>query len=99
MSAQEEVDMPTSEKRVRTRDGVHLRKAGSETILYDTGGKKVHVLNTTASMVWELCGKEKGEAEIAEILSGKFAVPIEEARSDVSTILGTFAELSLIEPA
>jgi hypothetical protein len=81
---------------VQVQEGVHLRQAGDEGILYDTAHRKVHVLNSTASFVWELCRESNSRLQISERLSQRFEVESAEARSDVDEILRIFTELELV---
>ena len=82
---------------IKLADGIHLREAGGEGILYDTAKKKVHFLNSTATLIWRLCSESHGVAEISDILSERYGVALDVVKRDVEEMLRSLADLQLLE--
>ena len=77
-------------------DGLMERDLVEERILYDVGGKVVHVLNEVAGFVWDLCDGENTVDGIAKAAVESYDVSIEEARADIEACLKELEELSVI---
>jgi hypothetical protein len=90
--------MPQPFERLAAKTGVHLRDAGQEAILYDTYGRKVHVLNSTAAWIWKLCSEGKNRSEISTALSERYGLTTAAAEADVDEMIGTFTALELLTP-
>jgi hypothetical protein len=71
-------------------------RAGDSIVLYQAKTEKVHHLNPTAAMVYELCGAGKPLGEIARSVQIAFSLP-EPPISDVWACVERFAAEGLIE--
>jgi hypothetical protein len=61
--------------RPRRAPGVLTKQVGSESILYKSTNEEIHVLNSTARLVWDLCDGEHTVEEIEQSIRKNFAVP------------------------
>ncbi|MHB8146347.1 MAG: PqqD family protein [Vulcanimicrobiaceae bacterium] len=84
----------TSPQAVPTLD---LRDVHDETVVYDAGSEKIHVLNRSAATVLRLCDGAHSTEAIARELAGGDSGLLLRARNDVERILRTFSALQLIE--
>ncbi len=72
---------------------------GRETLLQDSRGRAVHVLNETASLVWSLCDGQHSLAGIEAAVRARFAVATgADVRADVAAIVQQFAGQGLLQP-
>jgi PqqD family protein of HPr-rel-A system len=76
--------------------GLEISVAGDETLVHDPGNGKVHVLNSTAGKVLELCDGTRTVPEIAVGVANAFLVDTERARPDVDSIIADFTNLGLL---
>ena len=85
-------------ERPKARDDVVFRPLGREWVLYDPGSRKVHVLNATAALVWELCDGEHDAVAMARALRQTVADPPDDdtVREDVADALATFRDEGLL---
>ncbi|MET0554792.1 MAG: HPr-rel-A system PqqD family peptide chaperone [Vicinamibacteria bacterium] len=83
----------------KKRDDVSARVIAGETVVLDRDGGRVHQLNATASYVWERCDGSASPTEIARDLSEQYDVEPDQAASDVTSLVGQFRELGLLESA
>ncbi len=83
--------------KLQTKKGIYTRRIGKgEILLYDSIGRKVHILNETAYIVWEQCVNNKSCEEIAQILSKRYRMPFEKVKLDTQEILENFFRLGLL---
>ena len=81
----------------RRRSDVVCQAAGDETLLYDPIGDTVHVLNSTALAVWELCDGLHTPAEIEAALRVRFTgTEGLDLSGDVQTTLARFQAEGLL---
>ena len=73
------------------------RDLGDEILAYDRERGKVHVLNTTARQIYELCDGSRTVGEIAKQMASKYEIDAEKARCDVLATIERLVQLSLIE--
>ncbi|MBI4531431.1 MAG: PqqD family protein [Candidatus Latescibacteria bacterium] len=85
------IEMP-----VKRRDML-VREIDGEGVIYDRLHRKVHALNVTANVVWDLCDGYHKVDDIVEHLRSRFDVPVTLARGDVLRIIETFREVGLLE--
>jgi PqqD family protein of HPr-rel-A system len=74
-----------------------ISRLSNELLIYDTETGSVHVLNSTARVIWESCHEPKTVGELVAILRSQFQV--EDPRvisSDVQSILADFCGKGLI---
>jgi HAE1 family hydrophobic/amphiphilic exporter-1 len=77
--------------------GLETRAAGDEVLIHDASRDKVHVINSTAARVMELCDGNRSIAEIALKLSAETGADLEIVTGDVAAIVVQFRQLGLIE--
>jgi hypothetical protein len=66
-------------------------------VILDRRGEAVHHLNATAAFLWTACDGTRTEAELAELLAGRFEVEPEVADRDVRQLLEVLRRSSLLE--
>src|SRR5262245_27190387 len=54
---------------------VVVETLGDDLCIYDTATKRVHSLNATAALVWQMCDAEHSVEQIADELASKFNTP------------------------
>lgn len=85
-------------KPVRRHDVVLRNVGGDEGILFDPVDRKIHVLNATAVVVWQLADGTREVGEIAAEIARRFEPPEGAAvEADVEEVLGHLRYLSLLE--
>ena len=83
-------------KTFQGRDDLIVKKMDGETVLYDEPVNRVHSLNRTATLVWDLCdGKNEAWDMVKEVLA-RFDVDEATARCDVEKVLREFEEKGLL---
>ena len=75
---------------------VEMRSMGSETLVHDAEHHKVHVLNSTAARILQMCDGTRDVDEIAGSLSSQTGQPRERVLRDVAGALEVFLDLKLI---
>ncbi len=74
------------------------QQIGNETILLDGKGKAVHILNTTADVIWQCCDGNHTVAQIEAVLREQFDVSAETALTkDVTDTLILLQEKGLLK--
>lgn len=69
-----------------------------ELVLFDEADEVVHVLNTTAKLVWELCDARHTIDDIAQALRAQFAIPSDrDVLADVTETLALFSAKGLLQ--
>ncbi|MDQ7087856.1 MAG: PqqD family protein [Acidobacteriota bacterium] len=72
----------------QARVDLRLMDLGAELMLCDDERKLVHILNSTARRIWDLCDGTHGVDEIAAEISAMFpGIPRERVLDDVQTAL------------
>ncbi len=85
-----------SENPIR-RSEIMERKVGDEHMLYDTLGRRVHVLNPTAYLLWNRCDGDHSLDEIIAEAASATGAPEEQVRADIEECLDSFRNLSLLK--
>lgn len=83
--------------RPARKDGVWLRQAGRENVLFDREAERVHLINHTAVAIWELCDGDTRPEEMIDAICEITGMPAEVVTEDVERILSDFDEAGLIE--
>jgi hypothetical protein len=73
------------------------RKIEDETVIIKDDGLSVHMLNKTASHIWEMCNGDCGPDEISASLCERFDISFEEARVDVIEVIGKLEQMGLLK--
>jgi hypothetical protein len=63
-----------TEARPLKVDGFEVNEVADGLVLYETGAEKVHYLNHTAAIVYELCTGQNSELAIAELLGRAYGL-------------------------
>ncbi|WP_179137215.1 PqqD family protein [Candidatus Entotheonella palauensis] len=83
-------------KPKRTSDVV-IQDLGGEVLLYRAEDQAVHILNSTAQRIWELCDGEHTEEDMVQALKAGFTVPAEhDVAGDIRQTLECFADKGLL---
>jgi len=62
--------VPTDADNPRVREDAVFRSLGREWVIYDPRTRLLHVLNTTAALVWSFCDGTRSPERIADELIG-----------------------------
>ena len=82
----------------KQRKGVSNQRLGEDLMLYDAENDKVHVLNETGALVWELMDGTNTTERIQDILKEKFKdVPAEKISNDTREVLEKLKHERLID--
>ncbi len=71
---------------------------GNEVLVHDRLHEKVHVLNTVAARILDLCDGETAPATIAARLCSEYGADRSIVEHDVEAVLQQFESLRLLEP-
>ena len=90
---------------MNTRDGATtLRRVSSlpfqrlndETLVVDPRTREVHLLNASASRIWDLLDAPRTSAELLSVLGTEFDAPADVMRADVEALLDELDRKGLI---
>jgi Coenzyme PQQ synthesis protein D (PqqD) len=76
--------------------GVTLRRSAGEIMLYDPKADRIHLVNTTAAAIWDLCDGETDPQEMVGAICQLTGMPETIVEEDVAGLLEGFAEAGLI---
>lgn len=72
----------------KQKESISTRKLGSDLMLYDKEADKVHILNETGALVWELLDGKLNIADIEKIFIQKFpGTKHEDISADINEII------------
>jgi hypothetical protein len=80
---------------LQARDAV-WRRIGDEIVVIKGDGQSTHVLNKTASLIWEKCDGKCCIDEIAAHLCERFDVSFDQARTDVKGIIEKLVQAGIM---
>ena len=80
----------------RTIDGIEVRHAGNDVIVYDPSNDRIHILNATAGRVLDLCDGDHDAEQIAAALANRTNAPAERVLADVHAVLASFRQLRFV---
>ncbi len=79
------------------RESVLSRPLEDEWILYDTENGSVHIINTTAELIWSLCDGSHTLNDMIDRMRNAYEVPDETAlKKDIEQILQSFFEKGIL---
>lgn len=83
----------------RVRDDAVFRPLAGEWVVFDPEGRRLHVMNLTAALVWSFCDGIRGRDEIVQKVREAFPAPPDRERveKDVDEALGTFRDKGLLQ--
>jgi PqqD family protein of HPr-rel-A system len=70
-----------------------------ETLVVDPRTREVHLLNPTASRIWDLLARPHTADALATALAEEFEAPLEAIRADVQGLLGELSAKGLVGEA
>ena len=79
-------------KKPIKREDLAIHELGDEVMLYDAANEKIHVLNHTASLIWNFCDGQHSIKDIKEEMNKYF--PIIEDKHLLHDIMKTIEELN-----
>lgn len=85
--------------RPRVRDDAVFRPLAGEWVVFDPEGRRLHVMNLTAALVWSFCDGTRTRDEIARDVREAFPEPpdAERVEQDVDEALDVFREKGLLQ--
>jgi hypothetical protein len=89
-------DSLTGKDRPRPREGVSTEVLDGEAVVYLNGTRRLHVLNFSASLIWQHLDGAVSLDELAALLSGAANVPVEVIREDVLKAVREFGRMGLL---
>jgi len=89
------VDIP---EYPRVREDLVFRPLAGEWVVFDPDGRRLHVMNLTAALVWSFCDGSRSRDEIAREVRAAFpeSPREEEVEADVIEALRTFLDQDLL---
>ncbi len=84
------------ENQIAKAEDIIWRRIGDEIVVIKDDGLSVHVLNKTATHIWEMCNGDCGTDEIVASLCERFDVSLKEASADVTDLLEKLAQIGLV---
>ncbi len=80
------------------KDGILSRQLGDEWLIYNTGEKSVHIINSMAELVWRMCDGSHDLNDIEGNVRDAYLVPDgTNLRKDVEGIIETFDNLGILD--
>ena len=84
-------------KQPLRKDGILTRRIGEEWMLYDSEKGDIHVINSTAELVWRLCDGSHKISEIQRQVQETFDVPDGvDIIQDINGIIEKFCDLGVL---
>jgi len=87
----------TSEGAIKRIASLPFQKLNEETLVVDPKTREVHLLNATATRVWELLESPQTVNDLLELLGKEFDAPEETLRVDLATLLADLGSKGLID--
>jgi len=85
-------------KPKKKQKGVIIQDIGKEVVLRNVDEKTIHVLNTTARIIWELCDGEHTIWDMERQLRETFSIPDDtNIRNDIVNTLNALTEKGMLE--
>ncbi len=79
------------------KGGVRLQEMENESLLYDEEKNKIHILNTVAGYVWDMCDGTHDTLEMKKKLRQSFEISRDvNLEEDIRHIIQNFADLELL---
>ncbi|MBV7328934.1 PqqD family protein [Chloroflexi bacterium TSY] len=74
-----------------------VQELGEETLLFDTNGKVIHILNPSAQYIWHLCDGEHALDEIEQAMRNRFEIKTKyDVAADIQRTLADLAQKELV---
>lgn len=85
-----------ADKMIKAED-IIWRRIGDEVVVIKDNGLSTHILNKTATLIWEMCDGKRSIDEIAASLFDRFDVSLEEARADTRETIENLTKAGIIK--
>jgi hypothetical protein len=82
----------------KVRADLAVVEVEGEAIIYDDGGKKLHHLNPTATIVFGLCDGRSTIPELSSDIAEAFGLPAPDVERQVRALLREFRRQEFLEP-
>jgi len=82
--------------KIAQAEDIIWRRIDDEAVIIREDGSSLHVLNKTATHIWELCDGGCGADEIVVSLVERFDVSFEEASEDVKELVTKLEQIGLL---
>lgn len=82
---------------IRRSGALPFQKMNEDTLVVDPRTREVHLLNATASRVWELLEHPRTVEDLLGSLGREFDAPVETLQADLTALLGELAGKGLID--
>jgi hypothetical protein len=89
----------SEDSAIRRIGSLPFQKMNEETLVVDPKTREVHLLNATASRVWELLARPHTIRDLVGSLGREFDAPEETLRADVTALVSELAGKGLIDPS
>lgn len=73
------------------------RRIGDDIVIIKDGGISTHVLNKTASLIWEMCDGNTDVGKITSKICERFEVSYEEAYADVNATVNMLTKANILK--
>ncbi len=84
--------------RPKRKSGFVAESIGNEVVLYSSDQRAIHVLNSTAQVIWDLCDGDHTLSDIEQEIRRRFAVPEgQDVAGDIRRTMAVFAEKQLLD--
>jgi hypothetical protein len=84
---------------IRRIGSLPFQKMNEETLVVDPKTREVHLLNATASRVWELLATPQTISDLVGSLGREFDAAPDTLRADVTALLNELSGKGLIDPS
>ena len=91
--------MSTTATRWRRVAELPFQTLDEETLVVNPSRREVHLLNETATRVWELCASPQTLEDVVTALADEYDAPAEDVRSAVVELLDGLRDKSLLVSA
>ena len=88
--------MAGASSKLRRVSTLPFQKMKDETLVVDPRTRKVHLLNTTATRIWDLLEAPHTTAEVVAALAAEFEAAPETLRGDVDKLLAELRARGLV---
>jgi len=80
------------------KEGIVSQDMGSEVLLRDEEGKVLHILNSTAKLIWLNCNGEHTIEDMEKLVRDNFAITDDhDVRGDILQILDVFQKKGILD--
>ena len=85
-------------KPKKKQKGIITQDIGNEVVLRNADQKTIHVLNTTARIIWDICDGEHTVEDMEHQLRERFSIPDNvNVLDDILNTLNTLSEKGMLE--